>query len=242
MPPPARAGLREPGPLPASPIAHAGKAHPTRHRQAAPTSAPARPSPRTAAAWTVRRPSSSLHRSFSPCRSVKVRTSFAAILVHFTGLTVMPRSCCSTATSKRAKCISLTTSAVAHQPLEVGAVEAASAQRGRDQLHHVGMAVAARHLHQAQPVAMRIEPHRFGIDRNDGPQDQAFRQIVPVKVDGAVRHELCDAHLFDVGAQEKTRTSTTLRPQVPETCASTNSATWATVCPRDLRTAVGRAM
>src|SRR5579862_8618049 len=29
------------------------------------------------------------------------------------------------------------------------------------------------------------------------------------------------------GAQEKTRTSTTLLPQVPETCASTNSATWA---------------
>ena len=29
------------------------------------------------------------------------------------------------------------------------------------------------------------------------------------------------------GAQEKTRTSTTLRPQVPETCASTSSATWA---------------
>ena len=29
------------------------------------------------------------------------------------------------------------------------------------------------------------------------------------------------------GAQEKTRTSTALRPQVPETCASTNSATWA---------------
>jgi hypothetical protein len=27
------------------------------------------------------------------------------------------------------------------------------------------------------------------------------------------------------GAQEKTRTSTTLRSQVPETCASTNSAT-----------------
>ena len=29
------------------------------------------------------------------------------------------------------------------------------------------------------------------------------------------------------GAQEKTRTSTTFLPQVPETCASTNSATWA---------------
>src|SRR3954470_3656582 len=31
-----------------------------------------------------------------------------------------------------------------------------------------------------------------------------------------------------IGAQEKTRTSTTFLPQVPETCASTNSATWAT--------------
>ena len=29
------------------------------------------------------------------------------------------------------------------------------------------------------------------------------------------------------GAQEKTRTSTTLRSQAPEACASTNSATWA---------------
>ena len=35
------------------------------------------------------------------------------------------------------------------------------------------------------------------------------------------------ATMTENGAQEKTRTSTTLRPQVPETCASTNSATWA---------------
>jgi hypothetical protein len=43
------------------------------------------------------------------------------------------------------------------------------------------------------------------------------------------------------GAQKKTRTSTTLRPQVPETCASTNSAIWATVHPQAVRTS-GRAM
>ena len=34
------------------------------------------------------------------------------------------------------------------------------------------------------------------------------------------------------GAQERTRTFTALRPQVPETCASTNSATWASAAAR----------
>jgi hypothetical protein len=33
------------------------------------------------------------------------------------------------------------------------------------------------------------------------------------------------------GAQEKTRTSTTLRPLAPEASASTNSATWAFALP-----------
>jgi hypothetical protein len=36
-----------------------------------------------------------------------------------------------------------------------------------------------------------------------------------------------DLAFLKFGAQEKTRTSTALRPQVPETCASTSSATWA---------------
>src|SRR5579864_9304162 len=52
---------------------------------------------------------------------------------------------------------------------------------------------------------------------------------MPMLVDRSVRHESRAAHYY--GAQEKTRTFTTLRPQVPETCASTNSATWATGLP-----------
>ena len=38
---------------------------------------------------------------------------------------------------------------------------------------------------------------------------------------------MLNACIFLIGAQEKTRTSTGFPPQVPETCASTNSATWA---------------
>src|ERR1700687_2215658 len=33
-------------------------------------------------------------------------------------------------------------------------------------LHHVGAAVAVRQLHHAEPVAMRVQPHRLGIDRH----------------------------------------------------------------------------
>src|ERR1700750_1759722 len=86
---------------------------------------------------------------------------------------------------------------------------------------------------------MRVQPHRLGINGDDRTQREAFRQVVPVEVDGAVRHELRDAHK-KIGAQKKTRTSTTLRPQVPETCASTNSAIWATVRPQAVWTC-GRA-
>ena len=56
------------------------------------------------------------------------------------------------------------------------------------------MPVAARQLHQAQPVTMRVEPHRLGIHGDDRTQREALRQVVPVQVDGAVRHELSDAH------------------------------------------------
>ena len=49
-----------------------------------------------------------------------------------------------------------------------------------------------------------------------------------MKVDGCVWLELRRHNLrLASGAQEKTRTFTSFRTQVPETCASTNSATWA---------------
>ena len=115
------------------------------------------------------------------------------------------------------------------QPAQVGAIVTTTAEGRWDDLNEVSVAVAGGELHQAEPVAMRIEAHGLGIDSNDGTEGEAFRQIVPVQMDGAAWHELGGAHC--VGAQEKTRTSTTLRPQVPETCASTNSATWAIMCP-----------
>ena len=127
---------------------------------------------------------------------------------------------------------------VAHETLEVWTVEAAAAAFGWDKLDDVNVAVAVRHLHEAKAVSDRIEAHCFGVYGNDGTQGQAFGQVIAVEVDGAVGHELSNAHF---GAQEKTRTSTTLRPQVPETCASTNSATRATVSPRRLQGAVREA-
>ena len=58
----------------------------------------------------------------------------------------------------------------------------------------MGVAVAGGELHQAEPVAMRVEAHGLGIDRDDGPERQAFRQVVPVQMDGAAWHELGAAH------------------------------------------------
>src|SRR3954465_12339851 len=42
---------------------------------------------------------------------------------------------------------------------------------------------------------MWVEPHRFGIDGDDRSEHHVLRQVVPIQVDGAVRHELRDAHM-----------------------------------------------
>ena len=49
------------------------------------------------------------------------------------------------------------------------------------ELHEMGVAVAARELHQAQPVAMRVEPHRLGVDRHRLAEFDALRQVAVMK-------------------------------------------------------------
>ena len=83
---------------------------------------------------------------------------------------------------------------VGQQALEVRAVEAVPAERRRHELHQVRLAVAGGKLHQAEPVAVRLQAHRLGIDRDHGAERQALRQVVPVQMDGAARHELNAAH------------------------------------------------
>ena len=51
-------------------------------------------------------------------------------------------------------------------------------------LHDVGAAVAVRHLHHAEPVAMRIEPHGLGIDRHRIRVAGQIGQVAAMQADG----------------------------------------------------------
>src|SRR5580700_111420 len=88
----------------------------------------------------------------------------------------------------------------------------------------MSVAVAGRQLDEAQPIAMRVEPHRFGVDRNNRSETEPFGQITAIK---SISHAGQRPAAPRGGAQEKTRTSTSFRPLEPESSASTNSATWA---------------
>src|SRR6202045_1030085 len=94
----------------------------------------------------------------------------------------------------------------------------------RRKLHEMRVPIADRQLDEAQPVAMRVEPHRFGIDCNNRSEIEPFGQITAIKPIG---HPGQRSAAPRGGAQEKTRTSTSFRPLEPESSASTNSATWA---------------
>src|SRR5262249_21897794 len=98
------------------------------------------------------------------------------------------------------------------------------ARAGRD-LHHVGGAVARRHLHHAQPIADRIEPHGFGVDRRRAAAvAREVGQIAAMQADSHDGSRTGDAaNLVPRRGLEPPR----LAALVPETSASTNSATWA---------------
>ena len=70
-------------------------------------------------------------RSFRPWRSVKVRTSLAAILVQLTGATSMPSACCSMRDVEAGEMHQLDHRRIGQQAPQVRAVGAVAAQRGR---------------------------------------------------------------------------------------------------------------
>jgi hypothetical protein len=51
-------------------------------------------------------------------------------------------------------------------------------------LHHVGTAIAGRQLHHAEPVAARIQPHRFGVDRHLPRVAREVGQVAPMQSNG----------------------------------------------------------
>ena len=61
---------------------------------------------------------------------------------------------------------------IGQQPLEIGRRILAGGE-----LHQMAIAVAARELRQAEPVAQWIETHRLGVDGDRGAEVDAVRQI-----------------------------------------------------------------
>ena len=73
---------------------------------------------------------------------------------------------------------------IAEQRLEVGRVVVDLALRIRRKMDDMGVAVAGRKLDHAQPVTVRPEAERLGIDRHKTAQRDAGRQIGFVQVIG----------------------------------------------------------
>eukprot|EP01136_Pigoraptor_vietnamica_P039949 Opistho-1_new@11302 len=66
------------------------------------------------------------------------------------------------------------------QRLQVRRLHLAAGRRLGD-LHQMADAVALAHLHQAQPVARRVEAHGLGIDRDHRAQFQIGRQVAAIE-------------------------------------------------------------
>src|SRR5208282_4001750 len=93
------------------------------------------------------------------------------------------------------------------------------------ELNQMAFAEASRKLDQAQPVALRLEAHRLGVDGYGAAERQSGGKIAAMQM--RVHRFRFHVRSRNLGAQEKTRTSKTFRPLEPESSASTNSATWA---------------
>src|SRR5262249_24708412 len=52
----------------------------------------------------------------------------------------------------------------------------------RRKLHEMRIAIPSRQLNETQPIAMRIEAHRFGIDRDHRPEGEAFGNVVAMQL------------------------------------------------------------
>src|SRR4029077_18193737 len=94
--------------------------------------------------------------------------------------------------------------------------------RARRDLDHIGGAIARRELHHAEPIAVHIESHGLGID--------CYRTAAVARQIGQIAAMQTDGHDSGNGTNLVPRRGLEpprLAALVPETSASTNSATWA---------------
>ena len=98
------------------------------------------------------------------------------------GVGITPSAWYSDGESNRAKWKILATAGSASSRFRLGASLAVARN-----LHDVGRAVAGRELDHAQPVAMRVEPHGLGVDRDHVLVAREIGEIAAVQADG---HEI----------------------------------------------------
>ena len=187
-----------------------------------------------------------------PCRDPSARAgrcrcapACEAILVQYTGATVTPRSA---AARRRRSGRSGTASVIAgigQQALEVRAGVAMAASSA-EICTRCALPSPAESCTRHSRSRCGLSPMVSVSIADDGPSVEAVGQVMPVQADGhgasdiagnevapsdrwlEPRPEVPDGDFPAAdGAQERTRTFTTLRPLAPEASASTNSATWA---------------
>ena len=93
---------------------------------------------------------------------------------------------------------------VGQQRREMGRVDGLA----RRELHQVAVAVAARELYQAEPVAMGVEAHRLGVDGHRVAEGEPRRQVAAMQM---LRHGLLPSPELLARSTPATRTVTSVR-------------------------------